>query len=389
MCCDYIAGLSRIFGVSDEAQALFEKVANSPSCRRETILSGIETLRTDVGLAYALLALYRQQVHSGFVLADPLKTEGRTEKEFYDKDTGVTFRVQWNPHRELRKNHALLIERKVIAANVDQAAVVNRDCTGKPCYLCRTNIELQNPGEILLEIGLAEEKFYAGANFAYITNNHYTLMNSEHRPQRYRKKVLEILNDFLDQTKGFFRVIFNGLAGASIEWHEHLQATTEPFPVEQARLKPQDIVHQGPHCTVSQPLYYVPLWVVEGTDRDQCESAADILIRKWQSLNERKHTVNIIAARSEDAYRMFIVLRDKDKLAGDTAGKKGAMAAFETGGNIVLSYKPPPGKDEVNEKRTLDSADLDIVKQLLYSVRPDEQSCRQLCKEISAMTLSL
>jgi len=386
---NYIEDLHRIFDVSDEARSLFEKIIKAPTEEREHISKYIGELRAKAGLSYALLALYRQQVNSGFVLADPLKIEGKSEKRFFDPDTGITFRLQWNPHRELRKNHALLIKHNVIAENVDKTKLINKDKNGKPCYLCKPNIDKQNPGEILVEIKLAGEKFYAGANFAYITNNHFTVINARHRPQQYRSQIPAILNDFIDKTDGHFRAIFNGLAGASIKSHEHLQATTEEFPVEQIKIEDEDVVHKSKDTTVSRPNYHIPIWVIEGRDREKTEIAADEIIGAWHESNKKDHTENIIAAKAGNLYRTFVILRDKNKLASERGGKKGAMAAFETGGNIVLSYEPEPGMNDLNEKHTFDNATLEAVKQLLKEISPHQQSCSRLFKQISSMDMAI
>ncbi|HUW20590.1 MAG TPA: DUF4922 domain-containing protein [Sedimentisphaerales bacterium] len=385
----YIEDLHRIFHASDEAKSLFEWIIKAPAAQRERILKRVDELRTKVGLSYALLALYRQQVNSGFVLADPLKTEGKSEKSFFDADSGVTFRLQWNPHRELRKNHALLIERNVIAENIDQAKLINKDKNGKACYLCKTNIEKQNPGEILLDIDLAGEEFHVGANFAYITNNHFTVMSAAHRPQQYRSELPEIINDFLEKTDGYFRVIFNGLAGATIGWHEHLQATTEPFPIEQIRIGDKDVVYKSKDITVARPYYYIPVWLIEGRDRKKSRIAVDRIIKAWHELNEATHTENMVCAKSGELYRTFIVLRDRDRLVSKDTGKKGAMAAFETGGNIILSYEPAPDINDLNERHTFDNAGLETVKQLLEEISPDEERCRALSEQISSAAGSL
>lgn len=393
----YIEDLHWIFGVSDEAKSLFEKIIKASTKERENILKDIDELRTDVGLSYALLALYRQQVNSGFVLADPLKTEGKKEKRFFDFNTDITFRLQWNPDRELRKNHPLLIERGVIAKNVDETKLINRDKNGKACYLCKTNIDEQFPGEILLEIDLADEQFYVGANFAYITNNHFTVMNAKHQDQqtqipsqKYRKEIPTILNDFIDNTGGHFRAIFNGLAGASIEEHEHLQVTTEKFPIEEIKIEDKDVVYKSNDIRVSQPQkYYVPVWIVEGWDKTKIEIATDRIIGAWHRLNEQNHTENIISAKSGYLYRTFVILRDRNKLPGNKAGKKGPMAAFETGGNIVLSYEPKVNIKDINEKQTFDNASPEKVKQLLKEISPDEQSCSHLFKEITSTDMGI
>jgi len=365
--------LQEKFALSGKAKTLFEKIVRTPIEERRELLKHLSDLRECAGLAYALLALYRQQVESGFVLGDPLKPGRKEEKEFSDPDTGITFCLQWNPDRELRRNHRLLIERGVIARDVEETKLINRDGKGKACYLCKTNIDRQNPGEILLKTYLAGESFYLGANFAYITNNHFTLMSEEHRPQRYRKEILRIADDFIYKTEGIFRVIFNGLAGASIKQHEHLQTTTEEFPLERIRIRTEeDIIYESDEVRVSCPRYYLPVWIVEGRDKIRNEWTADKIISRWQGLSEH-HTENIIVTKTGGSYRTFILLRDKRRLAG--RGKKSGMAAFEAGGKIVLSYEPEVnGEGEINERKTFEEANLETVKQLLKDISPEEKS---------------
>jgi hypothetical protein len=386
---EYIKQLHHTFEASQEAQQLFEKIAATPTAKRECILADVNRLKGSAGLSYALLALYRQQVNSGFVLADPLEMRGSNCKTILDPDTGITFKVQWNPHRELRKNHALLVERRVIAENVDPAKLINKREDGTACYLCKTNIDEQNPGEILVGVELAGEQFYAGANFSYITNHHFTIMNGRQRPQYYRKEIPRILNDFVDKTAGHFRAIFNGRAGASILWHEHLQVTTETFPIEQIRIEDAHIIHESGDTRVSRPDYYIPVWVIEGSDKEKVEVITNRIIEFWHKLNRTDHTENIIAAKSAEQYRTFVILRDANKLSADKAGKKGALAAFETGGNIILSYQAEPGENGVNERHTFDRATLETIRQLLGEISPDRQSCSELHRWASSHDLTL
>ncbi|MHC4153389.1 MAG: DUF4922 domain-containing protein [Planctomycetota bacterium] len=386
---EYIKQLHGTFNASQEAQRLFERIAETPTARREGILRDVNRLKKSVGLSYALMALYRQQVNSGFVLGDPVEMERRNCKTILDPGTGITFRVQWNPHRELRKNHALLVERRVIAENVDGSKLINKREDGTACYLCKTNIDEQNPGEILVGTELAGEQFYAGANFSYITNNHFTVMNGRHRPQQYRKEIPQILNDFVEKTAGHFRAIFNGRAGASILWHEHIQAATESFPIEQIRIDDAHIIHEGGDTRVSRPDYYIPVWVIEGSDKERVGVITDRIIEFWHGLNQTDHTENIIAAKSAEQYRTFVILRDANKLSADKAGKKGALAAFETGGNIILSYQAEPGADDVNERHTFECATVETVRQLLSEIGPDRQSCSELHRWVSSHDLTL
>lgn len=367
----YLKEINEQFNASEESQDLFEKIVDTPTERRDEILKDISFLAEKSGFAYALIALYRQQVKSGFVLADPLSRGEKEFKSFFDSNTGITFLMQWNPDRELRKNHGLLIERGVISDQVDASQLINKNKDGKACYLCERNIHLQNPGEILIDINLAGETYFAGANFAYITNNHFTIMSYEHRPQKYHKRVLQSLCDFIDKTDGSFRGIFNGLAGASIKEHEHTQVTTEEFPIEKINLSKEDIIFEKSDLKILSPKYYLPLSLIEGKDKTGVIDAADKIINEWQSLDEN-HTVNIIAVRQENLYRLFVILRDKRKLTGE--GKSGAMASFEAGGSVVLSSEPKSkGSDEINERETFDNANLETIKKMLGDISPDRQ----------------
>ncbi|VAW30452.1 hypothetical protein MNBD_BACTEROID07-1110, partial [hydrothermal vent metagenome] len=319
------------------------------------------SIEKSYGLCAALLLLYKQQVKSGFVLADPTDT---TNKEFYDirdEKTGVIFHVQWNPDRELRKNHKLLIDRGVIASVPNTAELINKDDQGKACYLCSENIRIQNPAEIIYPLRLSGEEYFLGANFAYLANNHFTLFNKEHRPQLYRKEILFFLFDFLDKTNGCFRGIFNGLAGASIEHHEHMQVTTEKFPVEDINIPPEVVILNNDKIRISLPHYYTSLLLLESPISGVIVKYADTFLTKWHKLNPEYHTENIVAVKHHNHYRLFIFPRDKRKLAGK--GKTGAMASFEVSGNIVLS-------DNSIERSTFDNISLTSVQNMLAGIKP-------------------
>src|SRR4030042_4387685 len=197
---EYLNKIHRHFRAGAGDKKLFLRIAGASPRQRKRIVRGVSELIKRQGLAYGLLALYRQQVNCGFVLADPLNRRGKEIKQFKDETCGVKFRLQWNPDRELRKNHSLLIARGVIAKGVNKAKLVNMGKGGKPCYLCRGNIAKLNPAEMLLRLRLAGEYYFIGANFAYIENNHFTIMSSRHREQSYKKGVLTALNDFVAQT---------------------------------------------------------------------------------------------------------------------------------------------------------------------------------------------
>ena len=386
MCNEYIELINKEFKVSDSAKLLFSKIMGSQPDQHDEILKDMDMLIKDTGLGYALIALFRQQVKCGFVMADPLLFQDKNQKTFYDQDTNITFRIQWNPFRERRHDHAQLMEMGIVAKNIDTDKLINRDKNGKACYLCETNIDVQNPKEILYSINLAAESFNIGANFAFITNNHFTVINAEHRPQQYRGNIIAALNDFVDKSDGYFRAIYNGLAGASIKEHEHLQIMPYEFPIEKINIGNMDIVYKNDNITVLRPKYYLPVLIVNGTCKDNINIAVDRIIDGWLTLDSQFHSINIIATKSADknTFRTFVILRDKRRLKGKL--KRGAMAAFETGGNIVLSCRSRvDGEDKVDEKHTYDNANLEIIKQMLKDIAPDERNCSRLIDSLTSI----
>ncbi len=358
---DYVTIFRERLGFNDALMKEYEKTKKSGISEKDEYVKKLISIEESYGLCAALLLLYRQQVESGFVLADPAET---TNKEFYnirDVVTGINFHIQWNPDRELRKNHKLLIDRGIIAQSPDTGELINKDEQGKACYLCPENIRIQNPAEIIYPVRLSDEEFFIGANFAYLANNHFTLFNQEHRPQLYRKEILFFLFDFLDKTNGCFRGIFNGLAGASIEHHEHMQVTTEKFPVEDIIVSPEAIILNDDKIRISQPQYYTSLLLLESTVSGVIAKYADVFLSRWHELNPEYHTENIVAVKHQERYRLFIFLRDKRKLAG--VGKTGAMASFEVSGNIVLS-------DSTTERTTFDNISLTSIRNMLVGIKP-------------------
>ncbi len=367
---NYLIKIKNEFGIDEYGLKLFEKITEKDSSKKSEVLEIFEEIKEKYGLSFALISLYRQQVESGFVLGDPLNPLLKEEKIIYDEKTQINFVVQWNPDRELRKDRELLKKRGIIAENIDESKLINFDSRGRPCFLCKHNIELQNPAEILAPIKLLDENFYAGANFAYITNNHFTIMNEKHIKQDYRDKIPHLMSEFVKKSEGHFRVIYNGKAGASILEHEHLQATTEKFPIEDIKLS-ETPLYEKDKIKVYSPFYYVPMYVVKGENSNGVSDEINKLIHKWHSIDKENHTENILATakRTKDnnfEFTIFLILRDKRKLAGN--GKKGAMASFEVGGNIVLSYEG----GEVDERKTFDTCTIETIRGLLSAVSPEK-----------------
>ena len=368
---EYLKKVFERFGVSSSVEKLVKDTIKMPTYKRDEILNNLRLIKKIAGLSLALITLFRQQVNSGFVLGDPLNE--KEERLIKDDKTGINFILTWNPDRELRKDHKKLIERGIIAEKVDKKRLVNIDSKGKACYLCWKNILEQNPGEIILKVKLADEFFYIGSNFAYITNNHFTIMNSKHRPQIFRAEIINFMLSFVEKTNSFFRIIYNGLAGASIKEHEHLQATSESFPVESVN-KGEAIIKDRDFELFS-PVYYVPLFIVKGKSRRRIKEVSTYIIKEWESISEN-NTENLMMMGKDREFYLFIFLRDKKKLRGN--GKSGALASFEVSGRMVLSVN----NENFNERQIFEKEGIWWIRKVYEDIKPEEKMVQKFKKQI-------
>lgn len=333
-----------------------------PTNTHQKILTELQRIARQNGLATALRALFRQQVEAGFVLFDPADPAGLLEKQFAPQGSSPALRLQWNPQRELRLNPDLLTARGVIAADVDSSQLIHRDERGRGCFLCRHNIVLQAPAEVVYPLELNNEPYILGSNFAPITANHLTVIVEQHRPQHYHSGILRAGFQLAAATEGQFRTLFNGRAGASILEHEHLHATDQRLPLEALTTNSSRLLYHSSKLRIAQPQYYLPLWLVEGESLSTVLTAGDRLISAWQQLDPTHHSENLLMTYQPGCYRLFVVPRDLRRLTAP--GRVAAMASFETAGLIVLSH--------ALEQQLFEIADSEQAARLLSALTPQQ-----------------
>jgi hypothetical protein len=297
--------------------------------------------RPVTGLTALLQETWRGQVAGGFLLGDPL---GPVEAQYADDPaTGVRFRFRWLPHRELRADSAELKSRGIYDPGGEERdlPVPFRDPAGNPCFLCPGMIGAFFPKEILLPVDAGGRRWWAGANFAWLARNHFTVISDRHEGQDYCTGVLAAMTDIHNDTGGAFRVIFNGAgAGASIPWHLHLQMTTEPFPIEDLR-----------HGAEGR----YPLTMARFDDIGE----ADAFIRRWEEADRSHHRVNLLVAGPQGRPRVFVFRRDSRR---PTSSEKGLMASFEASGDFVF--------DGRQYREVFETADLALVYRAFDEIRP-------------------
>lgn len=296
-------------------------------------------------LATRLDSTWRSQAESGFLLSDPgAPVETRRA---LDPVTGVTYRFRWLPHRELRNDAAELTRRGILDGACDPASLYRdpRDPSGRYCFLCPANLRRAFPGEVLVPVTAGGVDWSAGANFAWMAADHFTVMTNDHVDQAYDRGVLDAMIDIHRQTRGRFRVIYNGDgAGASIPWHRHLHVIGESLPIEEM-------------VPGSEAGYPLPLHRFEATEGGP--AAADRVIRTWLERDPLHHRVNLLVAGPHSAPVAFVVERDARR---PTAARKGLMGGFEAAGDFVYS--------EPGLRSDFERADLETATRLLTEIRP-------------------
>ncbi len=301
-------------------------------------------------LAETLTQTWRQQGRDGFLLSDLDSAEIETHL-IEDESSGVLWRYRWMPHREIRGDVCELQQRGILNPDRDESKLYRdpRDAKGRHCFLCPQNIAECHPMERLVEMTLAGRKYYAGANFAWIEPNHFTVFDAEHVDQAFSRHALEAAVELHRKTRGEYRVLFNGAgAGASIPWHMHFQITTETMPIESLSHE-----HEADYPTV-----------VRRFDLDRHDGLAEAhdYAVKWVNADSDNHTINLLITTIDEAsMAAFIFPRDSRH---STAEGKGLVGGFEVSGDFCLSAPA--------ERETFDKADARTARNILSQIHPPE-----------------
>ncbi len=294
----------------------------------------------DDDLRAALEEHWQRQIEDGFLLGEPRSPV--ESRHATDPVSGVRFRFRWLPHRAVRGVAAELEKAGIYDPGCEAAdlPIDIRDPSGRPCFLCAEMIRLCFPLERLIPLDAGGRAWLAGANFAWLGTNHFTVSSAAHEDQAWDEGVLEAMVDINRRTGGAFRVIFNGAgAGSSIPWHLHLQATTDPFPVEG--------LAAGRDADYPLPLR-----------RFTAVGPADEFVREWEAADP-SHRVNVMVAPDGDGPVIHVFLRDSRRPA---SAEMGAMASFEACGDLVF--------DDPARRETFDRADLALALRALADITP-------------------
>lgn len=293
-------------------------------------------------LSRLLTDTWANQVELGFVLGDPAAP---IETRFVpDPASGVTFRFRWLPHRALRTDTDTLERRGILNPDRDESALYRdpRDPSGRHCFLCPENIRQCHPLEELIPMHAGGRAWFAGANFAWLARNHFTVIAADHVDQSFNSSVVETMLDLHRQTAGEFRIVYNGAhAGATIPWHLHFHIATDPFPVESL----------DPERAQSYPM---PLRIFAMDSASPLEITQ--YVNEWEAHDPQHHRVNLLVASSEQTRLVWVFLRDTRAVI---ARNKGLMGGWEVGGDFA--YDDRRDVFEAADISTVRAAFADIV----------------------------
>lgn len=281
----------------------------------------------------------------GFLLNDPANAAAAIRR-IADPISGVEFRLRWLPHREIRANVAELERRGILNRDRDARRLFSdpRDPSGRYCFLCADNIREANPLETLIPMTLAGRDYYAGANFAWIAEHHYTVMAAEHVDQDFTPNSLEAMVELHQLTAGDFRVLYNGAkAGATIPWHLHYQITSESLPVEELAAG-----REGDYPAALQRFG-------GGTGVAEAGSA----VEDWKGRDPENNRVNVLVTGPKDDPVIVVFQRD---VRLSRAPTKGLIGGFEMCGDLVYS--------EPDKRQIFEEASASTVREALEAVRP-------------------
>lgn len=304
------------------------------------------TMQPNQNLAQTLIDTWARQGQEGFLLSDPQSAHIETRTAL-DESCGVHFRFLWMPHREARGDVPELERRGILNPNRDESKLFrdSRDPSGRHCFLCEKNVRECHPMEHLVPLTLAGKDYYAGANFAWIEHDHFTVMAAEHTDQVYSQHGLQAMLELHQHTEGKFRILFNGNgAGATIPWHLHYQITTTPMPIES--LTP------GKEANYPTIVHRCPL---NDNGFENAHTAADAWIKK----DPENHTINVLISGTGDQATIWIFPRDQRRAK---ATNKGLVGGFEVAGDFVLSAPA--------EREPFETSDAQTARDILQQIRP-------------------
>lgn len=286
-------------------------------------------------------------------LLDEQKLNWVLLKENYEKLDSVRIKsfhfgnyevkIQFNPARIISTG-----------ADVSDEAINNR-----PCFLCRENLPDKQTKLVY------DKKYIILCNPYPIFDEHFTIPAIKHIPQSITNSFDELL-DLSEELGQYYSVIYNGpKCGASAPDHMHFQSVTKNvIPVE---IEFDELKQKGFASVISEQKIEIYLAenysryavVFESGNKGELLYAFKILLKALRNIfpEENEPMLNIICARAEKNWRVFIFPRHKHRpnqfFLNDDRKLLISPAAVDMGGLIIC-----PDEEDFNKITKEDVADI-------------------------------
>ena len=195
-------------------------------------------------------------------------------------------------------------------------------CIENPGYAGRVGFPARQNHRVI-PLSLQGKPWYMQYSPYLYYNEHCIVFNQEHIPMKIDRGTFQRLFDFVERFPHYFLGSNADLpiVGGSILTHDHFQGGNHTFPMDAAGVR---IALKSPVAGVRAHVADWPMTsvVLEGADRDAIVELADQMLAAWRGWSDPDcdilaetggtphNTITPIARRTDDGYRLTLVLRN-------------------------------------------------------------------------------
>ncbi|MRI31536.1 hypothetical protein EOPP23_00835 [Endozoicomonas sp. OPT23] len=201
---------------------------------------------------------------------------------------------------------------------------------------------------------------------------HFVLIEHAHTPMHLDHHSLLSALEFLDRAPEFSLCSNSDIAGAgsTVPAHHHFQILHDFKPAVTRSNVKEGFQQSNGILTVSQMDYPLATIRLESSDREEIARAVAHVIKNWKQRNEPRYTVNFVARKENDDYRVWVMFRDLSLKPPESFRKVKPenMGFIEAAGHLLLST---PADATIEETLANNHYMVELIEEALSSISPD------------------